>query len=177
MRATAHPVPTWSYCEAEMGGMECQDLQAETEEMERQEHPAPKDPLAPLLLILVCRALLGPLDQRDPLALQEQMDLLDPLEPTETPALLGPQEQRDPLALLDLKVSKAHLDPLAPLDPLDLRGEPLALAGLFMYAGDEPPVLAHLEQSWCTQEGLEGVIIHTAVEEQTNSVYQMFHST
>ena len=96
------------------------------------------------------------------------MDPLDPLEPTETPALL------------DLKAAKAHLDPLAnlaPLDPLDLRDEPLALVGLFMYAGDEPPVLAHLEQSWCTQEGLEGAIIHTVEEEQTNSVYQMIHST
>ena len=135
-----------------MGGMDFQDLQAETEGMERQDHPAPKDPLAPLLLILVCRALLGPLDQRDPLALLEQMDLLDLLEPTETPALLGPQEQRDPLALLDLKAAKAHLDPLAPLDPLDLRDQPLALVGLFMYAGDEPPVLTHLEQSWCMQD-------------------------
>ena len=82
------------------------------------------DPLAPLLLILVCRAPLGPQDLRDPPALQEQMDPLDPLEPTETPALL------------DLKAAKAHLDPLAnlaPLDPLDLRDQPLALVGLFMY--------------------------------------------
>ena len=91
--------------------------------------------------------------------------------------LLG---QRDPLALLDLKAAKAHVDPLAnmaSLETVELRDEPLALVGLFMYAGDEPPVLAHLEQSWCTQEKLEVAIIHTVEEEQTNSVYQITHST
>ena len=90
---------------------------------------------------------------------------------------LGPLDQRDQPALLDLKAAKAHLDPLAPLDPLDLRDQPLALVGLFMYAGDEPPVLAHLEQSWCTQEGLEGAIMTTVVEEQTNYVCQIPHNT
>ena len=103
--------------------------------------------------------------------------ILGPLEPMETPAVQDVtgaqdlQEQKDPPALLDLKAAKAHLD------PVDLRDQPLALVGLFMYAGDEPPVLAHLEQSWCTQEGLEGAIIHTAEEEQTDSVYQITHST
>ena len=116
MRTTALPVPTWSYCEAEMGEMVMMEYQDSQAEMERMDHLAPEDqldplaPLASLLLILVCRVPLG---QRDPLA------------------LLGPQEQRD---------------------PLDLRDQPLALVGLFMCAGDEPPVLAHLEQSWCTQE-------------------------
>ena len=118
--------------------------------------PAPRDqldplaPLVPLLLILVCRVPLGPLDQRDP------------------------------PALLDLKAAKAHLDPLAnmaSLDPLDLQDQSLALVGLFTYAGDEPPVLVHLEHSWCMQEGLEVAIFRTVVEEQTNSVYQIIHST
>ena len=91
--------------------------------------------------------------------------------------LLG---QRDPLALLDLKAAKAHVDPLAnmaSLETVELPDEPLALVGLFMYTGDEPPVLTHLEQSWCTQEKLEGAIGVTVVEEQTNSVYQITHST
>ena len=63
------------------------------------------------------------------------------------------------------KGTKGILDSL---DPLDLQNQLIPLVGLCTSAGDGPPVLAHLEQSWSTQEGLQGVNTVSVEEELTS---------